>query len=401
MTKKQIVGVVTGIIVLGLLIQAVSLWKTKQGITSLYRPQMGEDELEISINGEGDGKKEEITYSLKSRTPQKEEVLELLEEAKSEAYNEMLGKNQSFEWIDSDLDLRQEYAQGMVEAQWSFEPEEIIMHDGSICYDNVSKDTLVTCNLTLSAYGVEEIYSIPVMVKEPMFSTENGFEYFLTKALEEADEESANRNEVMLPNEVEGKTVTWEQPLSYKGLQICLLGCIGGFAMFWGQKIEGKKKKDLQRKKYVKDYPDIVNALVLYMGAGMSIQNAFAKIGEAYKMQKKENNKQRPAYEKILILNRGWSDGEDVKKLFEGFGNSCCHPVYKKLSLLLVQNMTKGNRQLLSQLEQEEASLYASRLRKVKSVGEEASTKLLLPLGGLLIMVMLVVVTPALMTIQI
>ena len=323
MTKKQMICIASGIVVLGLITQAVSVWNTKQGVTSLFRPQLGEDEVEVTINGEGDGKKEEITYSLKSRTPEKEEIMDLLEEAKSEAEKEVLGKNKSFDQIYSKLELQQEYVQGMVAAQWSFEPEEIIMHDGTINYDNVSEDTLVTCNLTLSAYDVEEVYSFPVMIKKPTFSTEDGFKYFLTKALGKADEGSVNREEVMLPEKIEGKTVTWEQPLSFKGLQICLLGLIGGIAMLLGQKIEDKRRKEIEKKEYLRDYPDIVSALVLYMGAGMSIQNAFAKIGESYKTQKNENQKERPAYEKILIMNRGLTDGEDVKRLFEEFGKSC------------------------------------------------------------------------------
>ena len=41
---------------------------------------------------------------------------------------------------------------------------------------------------------------------------------------------------------------------------------------------------------------------------------------EQNKKNQNENQKERPAYEKILIMNRGLTDGEDVKRLFEEFG---------------------------------------------------------------------------------
>ena len=55
----------------------------------------------------------------------------------------------------------------------------------------------------------------------------------------------------------------------------------------------------------------------------------------------------------------------------------------------------------LEQLEREERNVYETRLRKIKSAGETASTKLLIPMGGLLGMVLIVLVVPAFFTIQI
>lgn len=401
MTKKEIIIVTAGIVLLGIVIQGVCFFKASKGVSSLTRPEVGADELEITVAGKGDGKTAEITFSLEGRMPNEDEVKELLEEAKEEAKEVFLGKNESFDEIRSKVVIKEEYVEGLVTAQWEFEPSEIILSDGTLNYDGVSEDTPVGCRLVLSAYERELEDHFWVVVKKPDPSSEDGFYYFLTKAVKEADKNSATKSEVYLPTQVEDMEIRWETPISFKGFQICLVGLMGGIGIFVGKKVENRKKQEERKKEYVKDYPDIVSALVLYMGAGMSVQNAFLHIGESYKSEKKETKKERAAYEKILVLNRGLADKRDGLAVFEDFGKACHHPAYKKLSLLLIQNMKKGNSQLLNQLEQEETNLYETRLRKAKSVGEEASTKLLLPLGGLLIMVMIVTVVPALMAVRI
>ena len=69
--------------------------------------------------------------------------------------------------------------------------------------------------------------------------------------------------------------------------------------------------------------------------------------------------------------------------------------------MLFEQNMRKGNEYLLEQLEREERNVYETRQRKMKTAGEVASTKMLIPMGGLLAMVLIILVVPALYTIQI
>ena len=65
--------------------------------------------------------------------------------------------------------------------------------------------------------------------------------------------------------------------------------------------------------------------------------------------------------------------------------------------MMLVQNLRKGSRDLLEALEKEEK--YAFELRKQKAIraGEEASTKLLVPMAGMLFIVIIILVVPAIL----
>ena len=80
---------------------------------------------------------------------------------------------------------------------------------------------------------------------------------------------------------------------------------------------------------------------------------------------------------------------------YERFGVRCGLSQYKVLSVLLVQNLKKGNQNLLELLEREEAVAEDERKRSAKVRGEEASTKLLLPMVLQLIVVLMILMIPA------
>ncbi|MCR4674934.1 MAG: type II secretion system F family protein [Lachnospiraceae bacterium] len=400
MTREKIVRFMVIFIILGGILQGVSFYKNRIGIKSISRP--GDDEeIEVTMEVEGDGYKDEITFPLSGKSPSEKEIEKLLQSAKKECYEEFLGNNKDYESISSQVVLKEEYGEGFVTAQWDFEPEDIIKRDGSINYDAIEEDTLVTCNVTFLAYDKSLLYSFPVMVKKPNINTTEGFHYFLEKALKDADENNKERKEITLPESVEKVGLKWREPVAYTGLQICFMGLFGGVILMAALKFDDRKKLEKERNSYLLDYPDIISALVLYVGAGMSVQNAFLRIGTSYEKEKKKTKKIRPAYERMLEMNRGIRDGKDFQKMLEVFGSVCCDPAYKKLSLLLSQNIRKGNEYLLEQLEKEEKNIYGAQQRRIKAAGEVASTKLLIPLGGLLIMVMIILVVPALATIQI
>ena len=66
-----------------------------------------------------------------------------------------------------------------------------------------------------------------------------------------------------------------------------------------------------------------------------------------------------------------------------------------RFSAVLVQNLQKGARGALLLLEQEAVAAFAERKETAKRKGEEAGTKLLLPMIGLLGIVLVIVLFPA------
>ena len=88
-------------------------------------------------------------------------------------------------------------------------------------------------------------------------------------------------------------------------------------------------------------------------------------------------------------------NGISEARAYERFGKRCRLLPYMRLSGVLVQNLQKGAKGALVLLEQEALAAFAERKETAKKRGEEAGTKLLLPMFGLLGIVLVIVMAPA------
>lgn len=136
-----------------------------------------------------------------------------------------------------------------------------------------------------------------------------------------------------------------------------------------------------RRERMRRAYPDLVHKLALYLVAGMSIRSAFLQIG-------KKN-------ELAGYACREMQAGVSEQLAYEHFGKRAGVREYVKLSTLLCQNLKKGSKTLLPRLEEEAILTEESRIQSGKKLGEEAGTKLLIPMVMQLAMIMLMIMVPA------
>ena len=73
---------------------------------------------------------------------------------------------------------------------------------------------------------------------------------------------------------------------------------------------------------------------------------------------------------------------------------------YMKLSSLLEQNRRTGTKNLQQLLEQEMSAAWEEPKHAARRLGEEAGTRLLIPLFLMLIVVMVIIMVPALLAVQ-
>ena len=88
--------------------------------------------------------------------------------------------------------------------------------------------------------------------------------------------------------------------------------------------------------------------------------------------------------------------GENEIRVYQNFSQKVDVMEYRRLMSLIIQNICKGTYQMSERLGQIAQESYVEQLRQVKIKGEKVSTKLLIPMGILLIMILLVVIVPAL-----
>ena len=127
----------------------------------------------------------------------------------------------------------------------------------------------------------------------------------------------------------------------------------------------------------------------------MTIRGAFQKIAGDYEAKQESRDRQSPAYEEVLYLCRELNAGVSEGVAYEHFGRRTGLQEYIKFCALLTQNLKRGNSTLLERLREEADKAAQERLQQSKKMGEEAGTKLLVPMVLMLAVVMAMIMIPA------
>ena len=205
-----------------------------------------------------------------------------------------------------------------------------------------------------------------------------------------------------LPEEIDGHPVSWEEvPSSQAGAALALT-LFAVAAVYLGKDRELRKQVLDRDRQMQRDYARIVSKLVLLMGAGAAIRNSWEMIVKDYQMKRDRGQiKLRYAYEEMALACHEMQSGVAEAKAYENFGIRCRLPCYLKLSALLEQNLRGGSKGLSQILNAEIGEAFEQRKDCALSQGEETSTRLLFPMVMMLAVVMLLILVPAVMSMQI
>ena len=129
-----------------------------------------------------------------------------------------------------------------------------------------------------------------------------------------------------------------------------------------------------------------------------AVRMAWEKIVVDYRVRQKSGSKKRYAYEFMSEGLNMLKSGKPQIYVYEEFGMKCGIKEYMKFSSLIVQNIKKGTKELALLLTLEAKDAFEERKNMAKKYGEEAGTKLLLPMIIMLIVVMAIIMVPALMS---
>lgn len=391
------------ILATGFLLAAGTGWidarKAKETQIARREPGQGfvEKEFLVDISGEMQDYPLKLEIAEKKLTAAQKE--EYLEEAKKELDALILGENSSKDEVTEALYLPEYLQEGAVEAVYRFSDYDIFHSDGTLQQE---PEELTVVEVTAELTCQEEVclYQFPIRAAPKEKSSQEQLAGKL-KALVSAQNRQENTDYVTLPDEVDGKEVGWRQKMGNRSLMMVLMGAAAAIGIFLREKEEMKRRKAEREKQMLMDYAGIAGKFSLLLGAGMNISLAWEKIALTYQKKRKRGEMEmRYAYEEMLNTLHEIRDGTGELQAYENFGNRCQLSVYRRLSALIVQNVRKGAEGMQKLLEQEEWEAYEQRKARARQAGEEAGTKLLFPMGIMLIIVLAVLVIPAGMTLN-
>ena len=142
---------------------------------------------------------------------------------------------------------------------------------------------------------------------------------------------------------------------------------------------------------------DVVFKMGMLLNAGLTIENAFARIAEEYQ-QTRDAGKPRWAYEEMVTACNEMKSGIPEAKAYERFGRRCEHTCYIRLGTILSGGLQKSAEGMTDLLLEEAKEAMEERRQLAKKMGEEAGTKLLFPMILMLLVVLVILIVPAMMS---
>ena len=365
---------------------------------SLKRAEAGNGERTESLSLRIPEMEEETEYRVivPERLLTEEERQAAFDKAEAEIDEGFRGENADLSAVSRPVVVRSVYNNGLVEAEWLFSDYSVINPDGTLIEDKIPEDgCIMTANVTLSCQGQERIYEFPFrIVRREMDRGEKTFQEIGAYIRDQGNLEG--EDELKLPETANGMAVEWTETKTHTGILFLFLGTLAAFLVQASERSKLNEKRKKREHRLMLQYPEMVNKLSLLLGAGMTMEKAWEKVTTTYAVEK-ERRKGPPkeAYEEMQITLREIRDGVAERTAYERFGERCQLRPYRKLAALIVQNLRKGSRGLTSLMEAEAEEAFEQRKNLAKKLGEEAGTKLLLPMMMSLGVIIVIIMVPA------
>lgn len=350
---------------------------------TLTRNDTGDGDAVYDLVLNADGLDEDYSYQLKvsEEQPSDKQANELFTQAKKEIDNSFCEENQSVEQVRGHVIMKEAYASGAVEAEWTLSDYDVVDINGDVNQDafeeaDDEQGKLISASVELSCGEHRQLYDFSFVV----FPDELDAGERLIKGINrhiDSEMSKTGTKKLTLPDEVDGVKLSWSQEKSNTA----------------------QKEKNIQLQL---EYPEIVSKMAVLMGAGMTVEQAWNRITARYLDERKNNDKNiMPAYEEMLVTEREISDGVAGRKAYAGFAERVKLPCYQKLVRIILQSIHKGSKGVCEMLEKESEDAFDERRLLALKLGEEAGTKMLMPMMIMMAIVIAIVIAPAIIDFKI
>lgn len=139
------------------------------------------------------------------------------------------------------------------------------------------------------------------------------------------------------------------------------------------------------------EFPEFVNKLTLLVNAGMTISKAWEKIIN-------ENRREHILYDEMRYALAEIKAGKPEGVAYEEFARRCHVKEVTKFVSVIVMNLRRGGSEVVPVLREQGNECWEMRKNAAKAMGEQASTKILIPMMIMFLGIVLIVATPAVLS---
>lgn len=170
---------------------------------------------------------------------------------------------------------------------------------------------------------------------------------------------------------------------------LLMMGLVFGIVLSIRQVIDARRRVEQRKWQMITELPDMLSKLMLLVGAGETVNHALTRCLE------RKDTDSHPLYKE-------WSDtvamirnGQPFSYAIERFNRRCAVQEVSIFTTVLLLNYRRGGEHFVLALRELSYTLWEKRKAIARARGEEASSKLVFPLVGILLVLMILVAAPA------
>lgn len=356
---------------------------------SLQRPLYLQEDLSevLVVEGKTFGE-EKILVTIPRQHPTKEQAEELLNQCEQNLRNYFT----SIGTITGDLFLPT--IDTGVQIRYICEGPFTIQGEGTLhlrLEAEGSWDQDIQAELICGNYSRTILLSVPVSVSHEQTPKEQ-----IEAILAQNQIAQAGQTEMELPEKVvidgEEEILTWKTPdQRQEAVKWILLLWTVPLLIFPLRSQEILRAEKIRKQKIQQAYPVMIHKLTVLLGAGLSITAAWDRIAA-------RGGSQNPLIEEMHITMIQMHHGLAPQEALRQFGARVGCPELRKLANMLCRNLRRGDEFLLEHLKEMNDHAWEEHKKQVKIQSEEADTKLLIPMILMMLVVLIIVLTPALLS---
>jgi preprotein translocase subunit YajC len=347
------------------------------------------------------GSSESLNVILPERKYTEKEIFEIFEENYEKIIKEVLDENISTDNVTNNLNFISNYGD-IINIQWNVEDNNYIDYSGCIKWDDIYKNNLlrnieINIEMILSIGDVSKLYEVPININA---GSRLKKDIVLDEINDYINEYSEYDKDVILPDSLDNESVMYVDKREKATLVYAFFAIIIGIIIYIIKNRELQNTIKKRNEQLESDYVFIISKIAILHSAGMTILSAWDKIIDDYNAGLNDEGK-RYAYEEMKIARQKIKNGASELSSYVEFGRRCGLHSYIKLGNLLEQNVRKGTKGLKEMLEQEVNEAYENRKVRARKKGDEAGTKLLIPMIIMLVISMIMIIVPEFMSVNI
>ena len=340
---------------------------------------------------------QKITLNVSPRKYSKSEKEALLQKVIAYIDQVLPGENADLQHVETALVFLDVFPDENVTIEWMPEDYNLIRQDGSLGELTEIQLPIQTKVTAVIRYGEEilqqyerELCIVSVKKTEQEIMQEN-----LQNALKKADENSEEKLQMTLPENVDGHAIIWRYQVQSQLPLMIVLCIIASACLLFYQEEKLKEQLKHRTEQLIYDYPGFVYRMVLMLGAGMTARRSWYQLMEDYEREAVVRKKESWLYKELRYAHIQMQSGVPEIQAYIEFGKRTELHQYIKFMQLLTQYIRRGSKGMQDLMLQEAEEAEKQRRDFAKQMGETAGTKLLLPMMLLLVIVLMIVMVPA------